>query len=164
MSSNKPAVRKCCFLFRETCEISFHISFFSKNCLRRCTKKINRKMMADSVLKTHSHQNRRFILDFGLNRLAIREGEEKFLENQTGFRCAACGVPRRDSKFLQIFFSGGEINQKSWTPSKWRTFKEIKKRKPMTLHGRVLEDSKIRKLFIHARNANKETKRFNFMC
>lgn len=53
---------------------------------------------------------------------------------------AACGVPSRGSKFLRIF--EGEINQKSWTPSKWRTFEEIKKRKPMTLHGRVLEDSK----------------------
>lgn len=94
-----------------------------------------------ACLQTHSHRNRRFILDFGLNRLAIREGEEKFLDNQTGFRWAACGVPRKRLEVPSNFSLKGKLI-KSWTLSKWRTFKEIKNRKPMTLHGRVLEDSK----------------------
>lgn len=94
-----------------------------------------------ACLQTHSHRNQRFILDFRLNRLAIREGEEKFLDNQTGFRWAACGVPRKRPEVPSNFSLKGKLIN-SWTPSKWRTFKEIKNRKPMTLHGRVLEDSK----------------------
>lgn len=93
-----------------------------------------------ACLQTHSHRNRRFILDFGLNRLAIREGEEKLLDNQTGFRYVTCGVPRKRLEVPSNLLLKGKLI-KSWTPSKWRTFKEIKKRKPMTLHGRVLEDS-----------------------
>lgn len=74
---------------------------------------------------------------------------------------AACGVPRRGSKFLRIF--EGEINQKSWTPSKWRTFEEIEKRKPMTLHGRVLEDSKPKTVHSCTEHKQRNRKRFGLV-